>query len=80
MNKIGEYYFKALISMVEQPQGRYELHSLLSVEEQQQLLVEWNDTQADYPQDRCLHSLFEEQSLRTPHEVAVVFDNQPTHL
>lgn len=35
-----------------------------------------NDTQVDYPQDFCIHQLFEEQVERTPDAVAVVFENQ----
>ncbi len=76
INSISNYYVSVLTAMANQPQGRYELHSLLSLEEQQQLLVEWNDTQADYPQDKCIHELFEEQVNSTPDAVAVVFENQ----
>ncbi len=49
---------------------------LLNPSEQHQLLVEWNDTQVDYPQDKCIHQLFEEQVERTPNAVAVVFEKQ----
>ncbi|MBL1200096.1 MAG: amino acid adenylation domain-containing protein [Nostoc sp. GBBB01] len=49
---------------------------LLTPSELQQLLVEWNDTQTDYPQDKCIHQLFEEQVEKTPDAVAVVFENQ----
>ncbi|MEH2084715.1 MAG: non-ribosomal peptide synthase/polyketide synthase [Nostoc sp.] len=76
INRIGEYYLNTLAAIVNQPQGRYELQSLLSQKEQQQLLVEWNDTQADYPRDKCLHQLFEQQAQLTPDAVAVVFDNE----
>ena len=38
--------------------------------------MEWNDTAADYPQDRCIHQLFEEQVARTPEAVAVVFEDE----
>jgi non-ribosomal peptide synthetase component F len=31
---------------------------LLSAREQQQLLVQWNDTTGPYPQGRCIHELF----------------------
>ena len=34
---------------------------LLTEAERHQLLVEWNDTQADYPRDACVHELFEAQ-------------------
>lgn len=45
---------------------------LLTGEEQTQLLQEWNATQRDYPQDRCLHQLFEEQAAQRPEKVAVI--------
>ena len=41
--------------------------------EEQQILVEWNDTKVDYPQDVCLHQLFEEQVQRTPNDIALVY-------
>jgi non-ribosomal peptide synthetase component F len=31
-------------------------------------------TQVDYPQDNCIHQLFEEQVEKTPDAVAVVFE------
>ena len=41
-----------------------------------QLLVEWNDTQADYPEDLCVHQMFEAQVERTPDAVAVIFEDE----
>ena len=49
---------------------------LLSAVERQQLLVQWNDTAVAYPQDRCVHEMFEGQAERTPDAVAVVFEEQ----
>jgi amino acid adenylation domain-containing protein len=49
---------------------------LLTETERHQLLVELNDTQTDYPQDKCIHQLFEEQVERSPDEIAVVFEDQ----
>lgn len=37
--------------------------------------VEWNDTTADYPRDRCLHELFEAQAAISPDRIAVVCGN-----
>jgi len=45
---------------------------LLTEAERQQILVEWNDTKADFDYERCLHELFEEQAARTPDATAVV--------
>ncbi len=41
-----------------------------------QVLVDWNDTRVDYPQDVCLHQLFEAQAARTPDAVALVFEDR----
>jgi len=49
---------------------------LLTPGERQQLLVEWNNTAKDYPQEKCIHQLFEEQVERTPDAVAVVFEEK----
>ncbi len=74
INRISQYYLHALVAMVNQPQERYELNSLLPEEEQEQLLIDWNNTQVDYPFHQCVHHLFEEQAERTPNAVAVVFE------
>ena len=42
--------------------------------ERRQVLYDWNATRADYPQDRCVHELFEAQALQTPEADAVVWD------
>lgn len=39
-------------------------------------LASWNATQASYPQERCIHELFEQQVARTPDAVAIVFEEQ----
>ncbi len=50
--------------------------NLLSVEEKQRILVEFNQTQVAYPQNQCIHHLFEAQVERTPDAIAVVFKDQ----
>ncbi|WNG58277.1 amino acid adenylation domain-containing protein [Archangium gephyra] len=49
---------------------------LLSERERHQLLVEWNDTRAEYPRELCIHQLVEAQVERTPDAVAVEFEGQ----
>ena len=46
----------------------------MTAAERHQILVEWNRTERDYPRDKCVHQLFEEQVERTPDAVAVVFE------
>jgi aspartate racemase len=47
---------------------------LLTEGERHQLLVEWNDTVAEYPRDACIHHLFEAQAHRAPDAMAAVFN------
>ena len=65
--------------IVENPDQRLSELPLLSEAERHQLLFEWNDTTTEYPRDRCVHELFEEQVERTPDAVAVVFE-EAAHL
>ncbi|MBR8837983.1 MAG: amino acid adenylation domain-containing protein [Stigonema ocellatum SAG 48.90 = DSM 106950] len=76
MERMAGHFVTILEAIVANPQQRISQLPLLTEPEQQQLLVEWNNTQADYPQDKCIHQLFEEQVARTPDAVAVVFENQ----
>ena len=74
--QITQHFQTLLKAIVANPKARISELSLLSQAERHQLLVEWNDTQVDYPEDLCIHQLFEEQVKRTPDAVAVVFENQ----
>ncbi|BAY50137.1 amino acid adenylation domain-containing protein (plasmid) [Scytonema sp. HK-05] len=76
INRISDYHLRVLAAMANQPQGRYELHSLISLEEHHQLLVEWNQTAVEYPKDKCIHQLFEAQVEQTPNATAVIFGDQ----
>lgn len=59
-----------------EPEQRVWNLPLLTDEERQQVLVEWNATKTEYPADRCLHQLFEAQVEKTPEAMAVVFEDQ----
>ena len=49
---------------------------ILTSQEEQQILSTWNSTAREYPQDLCLHRLFELQVARTPDAIAIVFEDQ----
>jgi amino acid adenylation domain-containing protein len=49
---------------------------LLTADERHQLLIEWNRTEADIPDEGCIHRLFEAQAQRTPEAVALVFGEE----
>ncbi|GAX38795.1 amino acid adenylation domain-containing protein [Nodularia sp. NIES-3585] len=76
IERMASHFVTMLEAIVANPQQRINQLPLLTASEQQQLLVEWNDTQIDYPHDLCIHQLFEQQVERTPHAVAVVYEHQ----
>lgn len=43
---------------------------------QRQLIADWNNRQTEYPQEACIHELFEAQVERSADAVAVVFEKQ----
>src|SRR5262245_26098831 len=47
---------------------------LLGETERRQVLIEWNATEADYPKEKCLHWLFEEQAEKSPEAIALVHE------
>ncbi|BAY65521.1 amino acid adenylation [Calothrix brevissima NIES-22] len=63
---------EAIVNNPEQPIAKL---PLLTATEQRQLIVEWNNTQTNYPQDRCIHELVTEQAEKTPDAVALVFED-----
>ncbi|WP_414542087.1 amino acid adenylation domain-containing protein [Nostoc sp. CCY0012] len=70
-------HFQTMLeSIVGDPyQGISEL-PILTPAERQMLLVDWNNTQIDYPQEACIHHLFEAQVEKTPDAIALIFANQ----
>jgi amino acid adenylation domain-containing protein len=69
------HYRLLLENIVTKPQQCLSELSLLTLQEQQQLF-EWNNTQTCFPQEACIHQLFESQVERTPEAVAVVFERE----
>jgi amino acid adenylation domain-containing protein/non-ribosomal peptide synthase protein (TIGR01720 family) len=51
-------------------------YSALTEQERHKILVEWNDTRADYPRHLCVHELFAAQVAKTPDNIAVIFEGQ----
>jgi len=70
-------HFQTLLEgIVANPHQRLSELPLLTAAERHQLFVEWNDTKAEYPSDKCVHQLFEAQVERSPDAVAVLFEDQ----
>src|SRR5262249_38727825 len=73
ITRMLDHWQTLLTSILQDPQARISDLSMLTESERASLLVTWNATGTNYPQDLCFHQLFEQQVLRTPNAVALVF-------
>jgi amino acid adenylation domain-containing protein len=70
-------HFQTLLKgIVANPDRPISTLGFLAETEQQLLIVQWNNSEADYPKESCLHDLFEAQAERTPDAIALQFDGQ----
>jgi len=74
--RMAGHFRTLLASIASDPQQRKSDLQILTDGERHQLLVEFNDTSADYPVDKCIHELFEAHAERSPDAAAVVFGQQ----
>ncbi|WP_424101445.1 amino acid adenylation domain-containing protein [Moorena producens] len=74
--RIAGHFQNLLEEIVNDPQQSVTALPLMTEVELDQILVEWNNTKTDYPNDKCIHQLFEEQVEKNPDAVAVVFEEQ----
>ncbi|MEA5593109.1 amino acid adenylation domain-containing protein [Rivularia sp. UHCC 0363] len=70
------HFENLLQAIIENPDRKVNELTILSKIERHQILVEWNQTAFDYPRDKCIHQLFEEQVVKTPNNTALVYQNQ----
>jgi amino acid adenylation domain-containing protein len=73
ITRMAHHFVNLAGSITADPKQSISSVNFLSDAERQQLLVEWNRTHVDFPKDRCINELFEEQVERTPESPAVVF-------
>ncbi|REJ55752.1 MAG: non-ribosomal peptide synthetase [Microcystis aeruginosa DA14] len=74
--RMGEHFQNLLQAIILNPQAKVKEIPLLEPKEREQLLISWNNTKTDYPQEQCIHQLFEAQVERTPKAIAIVFETQ----
>jgi amino acid adenylation domain-containing protein len=74
IRRMSSHLQTLLEAIIADPNQRLLDLPLLTQEERQQLLIEWNDTELGYAHATCLHQLFEAQVERSPEAIAVVFE------
>jgi amino acid adenylation domain-containing protein len=76
IKRMAGHFETLLEGIVADPDQPISTLPILTESEGHQILVEWNDTAADYPKDQCIHELFEAQVERTPDAIALEFEDE----
>lgn len=75
-----EYIHKHMLVIIQDamknPSKKIYQLEILEEEEKKRILCDFNNTSAEYPKDKTIHQLFEEQVERTPDNIAVVFEDK----
>lgn len=76
IQRLANQFQSLLVNVTENPLTSISQLEILPHSERQQILYDFNQTQATYSQDKCIHELFAEQAEKTPNNIAVVFEEQ----
>ncbi|NQY63442.1 MAG: amino acid adenylation domain-containing protein [Alteromonadaceae bacterium] len=74
IERLAKHFDLLLTGLVNTPEENVFSIEMLPAAEVHQQLIEWNDTAADFPKDKCIHELFEQQVQENPEAIAVVFE------
>lgn len=76
INNLSNHYINILNTILENLDIKIADINMLSETETNKILYEFNNTKMDYPKDKTIVQLFEEQVAKTPDNIAVVFEEQ----
>ncbi|NRD71669.1 amino acid adenylation domain-containing protein [Shewanella sp. VB17] len=76
VERISAIYTRVLQTFVAEQTQNIANIDVLSAQERNTLLHDFNDTDAPYPSDKTLHQLFDEQVSKTPDNIALVFEDK----
>ncbi len=76
IEKFGEYFVNILNVVTENPEIKLCEIDMLSEEEEKGILIDFNNNKAEYPKDKTIYELFEEQVERTPDNIAVEYEEK----
>ena len=76
IQRLSLHYINILNAILENNEIKIADIDMLSLEEKNQILYNFNNTKVDYPKDKTIINLFEEQVEISPDKTAIVFENQ----
>ena len=75
MGRFAGHFKNLLTDIAQNSDKKLSEYEIMSEDEKNQILVDFNNTKTDYPKDKTIHQLFEEQVEKTPDNIAVVFED-----
>ena len=73
---LSNHYLNILNAILENIDVKIANINMLSKEEKNKIIYKFNDTEMDYPKDKTIAKLFEEQAQKNPNNIALIFENQ----
>ncbi len=76
IERMARHFVNVLNEITQSPEIKINAIDLLSTKEKDQLIREFNHNLLEYPKDKTLHQLFEEQVAKTPKNIALIQDDK----
>jgi amino acid adenylation domain-containing protein len=74
LERINNHFITGMESILNNPDIQIKEIEIISQRERQQICNEFNNTKSQYPKNKTIHQLFEEQVARTPDNDAVIYE------
>ncbi|MCC9024179.1 non-ribosomal peptide synthetase [Bacillus nakamurai] len=76
VERMQAHFMQIIKKMAEDTAIRVKELDILTADERSLFADKFNDTAAEYPKEKTIHQLFEEQAERTPEQTAIVFEDK----
>lgn len=76
IKRLGTHYEQILNQILENTEIKVEDIEIITQEEKEQILNEFNNTVMEYPREKTIVDLFEEQVEKSPENIALVLENE----
>ncbi|SFB45422.1 non-ribosomal peptide synthetase [Clostridium frigidicarnis] len=76
IEKMAANFINILKDVINNPKVNLKNINMLDKEEKERIIHKFNNTNVDYPDNKTIHQLFEEQVQRTPDNIALVFNGE----
>ncbi len=76
IERLAQHFTIIAEAVIKNPHKKIEEIDIVSIEEKKQILLEFNNTRKTYSHQLTISQLFEQQAMKTPDNVAIVYKNR----